>query len=74
MNATGTTILLYLTPEEAELMTALKQSNALGMRYGKLIISFHEGFLQNIIKEEMIVKRNLSKVERIDLPDSPRMR
>lgn len=58
MNATAnTTILLYLTPQEADILTALKQSNALEIQYGKVILNFAGGYLQNVVKEQMVYKR-----------------
>lgn len=57
MNATANNVIIYLTPAEADVFTALKQSNALSVKYGKIILNFAGGFLQNVVKEEMIFKR-----------------
>lgn len=58
MNATGTTnVIIYLTPAEADVFTALKQSNALEIQYGKVILNFAGGILQNVVKEAMVFKR-----------------
>jgi hypothetical protein len=56
MNATAN-VIIYLTPEEADVFTALKQSNALEIKYGKVILNFAGGFLQNVVREEMLWKR-----------------
>lgn len=57
MNATANNVIIYLTPAEADVFTAIKQSNALQIRYGKVILNFAGGILQNVIKEEMVFKR-----------------
>ena len=57
MNATANTVILYLSPQEADVFTAIKQSNALEIKYGKVILNFAGGHLQNIVKEEMVFKR-----------------
>jgi len=57
MNATANNVIIYLTPEEADVFTAIKQSNALNIRYGKVIMNFAGGVLQNVVKEEMVFKR-----------------
>lgn len=58
MNATGTTnVIIYLSPAEADVFTAIKQSNALEIQYGKVIMNFAGGVLQNIVKEAMVYKR-----------------
>ncbi len=56
MNPTAN-IIIYLSPAEADVFTAIKQSNALNIRYGKVILNFAGGILQNVVKEEMIFKR-----------------
>lgn len=56
MNATAS-VIIYLTPEEADVFTALKQSNALHIKYGKVVMNFAGGVLQNVVKEEMLWKR-----------------
>lgn len=58
MNPTGTAnVIIYLSPAEADVFTAIKQSNALEIKYGKVILNFAGGHLQNIVKEEMLYKR-----------------
>lgn len=57
MNATASTVILYLSPQEADVFTAIKQANALQIKYGKVILNFAGGVLQNIVKEEMVFKR-----------------
>lgn len=56
MNATAN-IIIYLSPSEADVFTAIKQSNALQIKYGKVILNFAGGILQNVVKEEMVFKR-----------------
>jgi len=57
MGATGSNIIIYLTPAEADVFTAIKQSNALDIKYGKVVLNFAGGILQNVVKEEMVFKR-----------------
>ena len=56
MNPTAN-IIIYLSPSEADVFTAIKQSNALEIQYGKVILNFAGGVLQNIVKEQMVYKR-----------------
>ena len=57
MNATAN-IIIYLNPAEADVFTAIKQSNALNIKYGKVILNFAGGVLQNVVKEEMVFRRS----------------
>lgn len=60
MNATATNLITYLTPREADIFQAIKESDALSIQYGKIVLNFMGGELQNVIKEEMVFKRSKS--------------
>lgn len=48
---------IIITEKEADIFTALKESGALDITAGKVILNFHGGLLQNIVKEELKWKR-----------------
>lgn len=57
MGETGNNITIKISPREADVFQALRECNALDIKYGKVIMNFAGGVLQNIVKEEMIMKR-----------------
>ena len=50
-------IVIKITPNEADIFTAIKESGALNISWGKVTLNFANGVLQNVVKEEMVYKR-----------------
>lgn len=55
MNSTANIVLI--TGDEADIFQAIKDSGALKIFSGKVTLNFHNGVLQNVVKEELMWKR-----------------